>query len=142
MGLLSYSEFLKESDQFDPDSEKFINNGGMVDLTLGAGRVALIKMVKGPIEDDVNRIIVFNFHPNMGKIKWFELDQNSNFHTETSATEFFIFKQFLDYIDKAMNHPQFKPKAETLMGWKVFSNWFNGCKEKYKTKLLSSKYGL
>ena len=79
-------------------------------------------------------------HPNMGKVIWFEIDENGNFTTETTASEFFIFEKFLNYItNPPITH---RERVGSLMEWDIFTDWIESCKEKYRIKLTATKYGL
>ena len=79
-----------------------------------------------------NQLIVYQKHPNMGKIKWFTLDKNSNFSTDTTASEFFAFEKITELLNS----------LKTDVNSSILKKWLDLCKEKYKTKILSKKFGI
>jgi len=84
---------------------------------------------------------VYQFHPNMGKIEWFTLDKDSNFSTQTTASEFFIFEKMIDMLS-GLSMTTHRERKETIMSSPIFQKWIEKCKEKYKTRLISKKFGL
>jgi len=113
--------------------ESIIGGSEHIDFPIG-GKTRVV------FSRESNSIETINFHPNLGKITWFELDKDGNFHTDTTASEFFIFKQFYEFIK---NPPAtHRERTATLLSWEPFKAWIDSCTEKYRIKLTGERYGL
>ena len=92
-----------------------------------------------------DKLVISFRHLNMGMINLLELDKDSNFSTPLSLDEFQVYQKVLEIfstttrIDDSQKMVKSVSELEKIP---LLSKWLENCAEKYKTRILSKRYGL
>ena len=98
--IKNFDNFVKESREFKPHR------------AYGIGGYKFKVYNKEDYEGNDDTIEVHQRHPNMGMLKWFTIDKNSIFHTDTSATEEFVLGKMIEILEPSLPNNQVKYKED------------------------------